>query len=614
MTSDKIFLFVDPVRLHQSEDRGTVPASVRIHMDGTVKGEVKVAVKAHYEKEMEPLLERANVGMMKAGLVDQGVGIYTWPLPPRLAELTARDPDHFPYPLLSFDVDIHVEPHSAIPNFLLEGAQMDVGFFSEPTQSIQLPAKRNDSPPMEDAQMSDAVKEKLSHARFGHAIGLAKQQRQQQEETEQAEKRQDGPPVKPAQLSDSTKEKLSHAHFGHAMGMQQAKEQEDATNAKRQDGPPVKPIQMSDATEEKLSHARVGHAMGMSQQQQEPAKRQDSPPVKPMQMSDATKEKLSHARVGHAMGLSKQQQQQRQQTRAVDGDDDPHTYFGSTVIKVDRGNLVLGDKIRTAGQMVLKTQHGDIALSPSSSLRAAAMYLETQNGNVKLGGKSALEARDIMQVITRNGSLTAEDGVQVKGTRVNGEAHLGALDSKYARWTSNHTLLLTSRDDLAALAGIEPPWRPALGTGTEQHAWVSVDATSEQGRVDVTFPEHVRNTPLRGKFGSNGESSSSSVSVQLHPEYAGSFVATAPASAKGSSSVNPPKDGSSPATQPHRKRIFEVKDRSDGKKYLSSGEVWWADESTGASGAGSSKPTGEEWGSVELNSKGGGVSLGFDAV
>ena len=76
MTSDKIFLFVDPVRLHQSEDRGTVPCSVRIHMDGSVKGEVKVAVKAHYEKEMEPLLERANVGMMKAGLVDQGVGIY----------------------------------------------------------------------------------------------------------------------------------------------------------------------------------------------------------------------------------------------------------------------------------------------------------------------------------------------------------------------------------------------------------------------------------------------------------------------------------------------------------------------------------------------------------
>lgn len=469
MTSDKVFLFIDPIRKHQSEDRGAVPSSVRVKMDGAVKGEVKVVVKAHYEKEMEPLLERANVGMMKSGLVDQGVGIYTWPLPPRLAELTTRDPDQFPYPLLSFDITVHVESHSEIPNFLVEGARTDVGFFTDVQSTAPLPVQR--SLPIEDTQMSNATKEKLSHARFGHAIGLAKQEK-----------------------------------------------------------------------------------------------------------------------------------------RAKDM---PHTFFGSIVLKTEHGNLTLAGKTLIMGHVILKTNRGDVNLSHGANLRAASIYLESQVGDIHLGSQTQLETRDILQVVTRNGSIHADDGARFKGTRVNGEAHSGSLDSKAAQWTSNHTLVLSARDDVAALAGIEPPWRPALGTGTEQHAWVSVDATSDRGRVDISFPEHVRDTPLRGTFVSNSESTGD-VSVSVHPEYFGSFSLHGQ---RSSSRVTPPNEhtSASQGSVIDRKRVFSVKDKSSDKAgFVAEGEVWW--QSSEAGSAASSKPKGEDWGSASLKAKSGSVQLGFDAV
>lgn len=506
MTSDKIFLFVDPPRNHQSEDRGRIPASVQVKMDGNTQGQVKVVVKARYEKQMEPLLERANVGMMKSGLVDQGVGIYTWPLPARLQELTVRDPAQFPYPLLSFDITIHVEPHSEIPNFLVEGARMDVGFFTDVEQTTKLSRRGGDG------------------SNNGHAAAAAVA----------------APPVR---LSDATREKLSHARFGHAMGVAMQKRAEEAAA-----------IAGNDSASTALDRASTSPS---------PA----SPPTSPQ----------------------------------------PHTLFGSIVLNTGEGNLAIADNVGTMGQTVLKTHLGHIRVAPSTSLRSTELHLETSSGDVHIGEASTLEAQDILQVISRdNGSVVADARVHIKGTRVNGEAAAGALTAPSAQWTTNHTLLLKSRDDVVTLLGVEPPWRPALGQGTEQHPWVSVDVTSASGRADVRFAEHVRNTPLRGKFAAQ-----KATTLELHPEYAGSFTLTAPAASSSDSRVTPPDDHSPAAVAAavERNRVFEVKDASTRAKVAKSGEVWWQLKSMG-----STKPTGEDWGSVDVSASDGAAVLGFDAV
>lgn len=83
MTSDKVFVFVDPLRSDGlSDDRGTVPAIVEVKKDGTSSAKVFVEIFARYEKEFEPLLQRANIGLMSAGLHDCGVGIYVSLGPP----------------------------------------------------------------------------------------------------------------------------------------------------------------------------------------------------------------------------------------------------------------------------------------------------------------------------------------------------------------------------------------------------------------------------------------------------------------------------------------------------------------------------------------------------
>ncbi|CAO1637068.1 unnamed protein product [Sympodiomycopsis kandeliae] len=506
-TSDKIFIFADPIRSNiHTDERGNVPTSIKMILDPEMKEkeQVKVVVRARYHKEMEPLLERANVGEMKAGLVDQGVGIYTWPLPPKLAELTQKEAQQFPYPLLSFDIDLHVEPHSRIPNFVIEGAQMDVGLFTEP---------------------------KLSTSK-------APNHKRDREEV--------------LQLSDATREKLSHARHERDRDGDLASEQT---------------LQLSEATREKLSHARFGHAIGLARQKRQPASASaDSLPLAGRQLAPPS---------------------------SVPAVSLPHTIFGSLTVKSGLGNISIADNVDNLGILTLNTKQGNIDVASSTSIRGGAIYLETKAGQVTIGPQSTLEARDNLQVISRNGSVSIQDGVRLSGTRVNGEAPLGTLSAAQATWTSNHTLVFKSQSDLTTLIGITPPFRPALGVGTEQHPWVSVDSISTQGSTNLTFVNQVRNTPLRGKFTSEKD-----VTLALHQEYFGSFSLSSGSHVQ----VIPPDSKKEIKTKTmDRSRIFE----SDGKK----GQIWWKEN-----GKGSTPPTGEEWGGIQVESKKGKVVLGFDAV
>ncbi|CAO1617367.1 unnamed protein product [Parajaminaea phylloscopi] len=187
-TSEKVFIFVDPIRpAGLSNGRGKVPATVEVREDGGSGAEVAVEIIAKYEKEVEPLLQRANVGLMAAGLADRGVGIYTWPLPPHFSMLP---PHIYPYPLLSFHIIAHVSPQSRISTLNIDGANVGVAFY----RSVPSHPSHSNKRGLEDHPLLDIAP--LRHLRFGHAIG--------QHRAEQAQKAQ-----KRAQ------DAASHAFYGN---------------------------------------------------------------------------------------------------------------------------------------------------------------------------------------------------------------------------------------------------------------------------------------------------------------------------------------------------------------------------------------------------------------
>lgn len=141
-----------------------MPATVEVREDGKVDADVVAEIHARYEKDVEPLLEQASVGLMGSGLRDRGIGIYTWPLPPHLAMVSHT---LYPYPLLSFRIILHVSPASRVPTLHIDGAEMDVGLFrSLPADGRLNLQKRSTS---QSLQILD--KSLLDNVRYGHAIG-----------------------------------------------------------------------------------------------------------------------------------------------------------------------------------------------------------------------------------------------------------------------------------------------------------------------------------------------------------------------------------------------------------------------------------------------------------
>lgn len=474
-SSDQVFVFIDPQRGHGfSDGRGSVPATVEVRADGQSETVVAAEIEARYEKELEPLLQRANVGLMAAGLRDRGIGIYTWPLPPHLQLVST---ELYPYPLLSFRIILHVHPSSRVPTLRIDGSATDVGLF----RSLSAEGRVNKTPhALQRRELERGLEERLPHVRLGHAVGLARAQ-------------------------------------------------------------------------------------------------------------------------------------QREQRRQAAADPAAFPYFGIVKMTVGDGDLLVGGSTRIMGRMWATTTDGKIDIADDSTISAIEMHMEAGSGGISIGKDVKMDAEDIVW-IKSGADLSLGAGTVVAGTRVTADVTTPAgkitSGSDATQWRTNHTMVLNAHGGIDAQLGVSPPYRPLLGTGTEQRPWVQVDATSSLGAVRLRFTDHVKNTPLRAQVTSDA----GDADVALHREFSGSFHVT---SGKTDSVVTPPRDRSD---GDGRDRVYSSEDRSGSGKgkgkgndkdaaaaFDKSGEVWWKEH-----GKGTSHPEGENWGSIAIKAPSGMANLAFD--
>lgn len=503
-SSDKVFIFVDPLRGHGfSDERGRAPATVEVQVDDKApKEEAMVKVEARYEQELQALLERANVGLMSAGIRDRGVGIYTWPLPYHLRVV----PQHvYPYPLLSFKIVVKLHPDAQIPNFVLDGANMDVGMFRD------LPGQ---------GKMNVVAPAKTT---------TGKQQRR---------------------------------------------------------------------SEEGLQMLDIGR------------------------LKTAT----SNLRLGHAIGKHRAEVRQALRKRADDTSSWP--FFGIVRLLTGQGDILFGGRTHVMGHIWAATKAGKIDLGEEARLRGIEVHLEAEpaqphthgeevakatamssGGDILLGKGTQIDAKDIVSLTSRGArGIALGDDAWISATRLNadvkGAGGIASADS--AEWRTNHSLVLNAPSGgIVAPVSVSPPARRELGTGTEQRAWVGVDATAGKGDVALRFKHHEAGTPVRVNAKSHERGS---VEVVMQPEFGGTWHVKAPN--RAGSSVTPPRTGSD-GKDARGARVFESKDVQAGKDtFEASGEVWWRKKE------GDKHATGEAWGSVEIEaaagSKEAAAKLSFD--
>lgn len=466
-------------------------------MDGELEGQATVDIEAFYEYELEPLLARAHVGLMKAGLRDQGVGIYvswreqadivsfqcaytyglspcaqTWPLPPNLVNVPKA---LYPYPLLSFKVTVHV-PHSVlIPNLRIEGSDIDIAVFA----GLPKPETAN-----------------------GKHLGSRS-------------------------LPESSQSASSNSRRRH--------------------------VGRSVASDGASPRGRLGYALA------------------------------------------------RRQASAKDDPANPHPLFGSLIAVTRHGSLSLGGSIRATGRLWAENSDGPIEVKQDTHLRAHEIHIEAGRGDLTIEKDALLESKDEVLVLAHHGNISVSEGVKVFGTRLDVEADDGRLMSPQGIWYSNHTMILKGTKGVEAAAGIKTPWRSQLGEGTEQRPYVSVDASSQQGDLNVRFVEHVEKVPLRV----NAKAPEGQLTLALNKEYAGSYHLLGGAGSKVASAPTVEEKDKA------RTRVFSFADESkSANEYDAKGEVWWRNSSTGAGNEPPLRGT-DMWGSVEAVAKGSG-KLSFE--
>lgn len=530
-STDKIFVFVDPQRAPElSKDRGRVPATVSVQMDGTLDGEARVEVEAIYERAMEPLLKRANVGWMAAGLRDRGIGIYvsrenlerralslevssadpsytipvlphqTWPLPPHLQ---AGPSSIYHYAPLSFKVTIHLQPNASVPNVRIEGTEIHASVFS-----------------------------KLIGKPFH-------------------------PTVTSGDNTDTTSAPVtsSSSVTGRDSNRRGLEEREKVATR-------VNAMEKS---------FRLGHAMGKAHSSQRDLD------VRETSSSAATAQPTDTAPL-------------------------QHPYLGSLVIKTGRGSLALGGSVETMGRTKLETGEGQIAVMDGSQLLSREIHLESHRGDVFVGKNVTGYSSDIIYIAARHGDLWVGENTLLHGTRINGEAKGGSLDGPHSVWASNHTMVLRGEKGIKAQAAVSPPFPPVLGVGTEQRPWVKVDADSSEGNVALQIVNQTAQLPLR----ITAKASKGSIDLALNREFTGEFEVSG---AKRESRIVAPAAASKEDESAGRERVYSMKDTSGDNaqsQLKAQGEIWWK-------GAGiTTKPTGEDWGSVRVSAQRS-AQVSFDA-
>lgn len=310
------------------------------------------------------------------------------------------------------------------------------------------------------------------------------------------------------------------------------------------------------------------------------------------------KARLDHLRFRHAAG--KHRSKQLEPARRRNEDLASHPFFGNVRLTVGKGDLSFGGSLRAIGRVWAVTDHGNIDIGAQASMRINELHLEARKGSILVGKGSQLEARDVVNMLSNNaGDVHTTEDVVVSATRATAEARQGSVVASFSEWKTNHTLVFNGLKGVVAQVGIAPPYRPELGVGTEQRPWVSIDARSPQGEVNVRFKTYVPNTPLRGTF----RSDTADVDIVLHREYAGSYHVVS--SSLAGSEVTSPKDLSDDAGG--RDRMYSSQNNSTAARFESTGEIWWKEH-----GKSSKQPQGEEWGSIDIAAQSGVAHLAFD--
>lgn len=291
----------------------------------------------------------------------------------------------------------------------------------------------------------------------------------------------------------------------------------------------------------------------------------------------------------------------RRQASAKDDPANPHPLFGSLIAVTRHGSLSLGGSIRATGRLWAENSDGPVEVKQDTHLRAHEIHLEAGRGELTIEKDALLESRNEVLVLAHNGNISVSEGVKILGTRLDAEADNGKLVSPQGTWYSNHTMILKGAKGVEAAVGVNTPWRSQLGTGTEQRPYVSVDASSQQGDMNLRFVEHVEKTPLRV----NAKAPEGQLTVALNKEYAGSYHLLGGAGSKVTSA--PAAEEKDKA----RTRVFSFADESkSANEYDAKGEVWWRNSSSAAGDSSPLKGT-DMWGSVEAVAKGAG-KLSFE--
>ncbi|PWN38246.1 uncharacterized protein FA14DRAFT_188258 [Meira miltonrushii] len=162
-STESIFVYADPPRQNQlSEGRGHVPGTIEVKLvpEGTgpgqtPKGKATVVVDAEFEQSRMEVFEKSTVAKLASGLVTQGVGIYTYPLP---AKYVNRNP-----PPLLMRIQILIPAGATVAALNVQASAMSIGGFVEPEMILTHQESRA-------LQPAHAKRDQLAHPYFGRFI------------------------------------------------------------------------------------------------------------------------------------------------------------------------------------------------------------------------------------------------------------------------------------------------------------------------------------------------------------------------------------------------------------------------------------------------------------